>query len=62
MSKYLDDDGLTDWERQYNEVYAEEAQKRGLCLEPDEVLDEGLEREIHNAVIEQIGADPDSQG
>lgn len=59
MSKYDLDDELSAWEIAYSQAYTEEQNRRGLFgLDCAEIPAE-LDREIHKAVIDQIGQNPD---
>ena len=59
MSDYGEDEELSGWDVAYSEAYAEEQEKRGLFGLSAEKIPPEMDKEIHKAVIEQVGERPD---
>lgn len=59
MSDYREDEELSGWDVAYSEAYAEEQEKRGLSDLSAEEIPPEMDKEIHKAVIEQVGERPD---
>lgn len=59
MSDYRDTEELSGWDVAYSAAYAEEQEKRGLFGLSAEEIPPEMDKEIHKAVIEQVGERPD---